>query len=113
MTKALSVLSTIDASVRWLSIEPLSFDILPVLEMNSWDEYVDWIVIGAASNNKTIYFPDSHHFTTLVAQANWFGIPIFYKGNLKGMPEADVWRNEFPHPATRRFTDEWFMHTGE
>ncbi|PJF34642.1 MAG: hypothetical protein CUN49_14625, partial [Candidatus Thermofonsia Clade 1 bacterium] len=54
LKRQLKVLAQVHASVRWMSIEPLSFDIAPFLE----GAPLDWAVIGAATNGARTYQPE-------------------------------------------------------
>lgn len=81
--------------VPWLSAEPLSWGILPVLKQ--YPEALRWIVIGAASNGKEKYPPRQEHVEPLVEWCDQKGIKIFMKGNLKSLSWAvKNWREEFP-----------------
>ena len=82
--------------VRFLSIEPLWFDVAPVLTRwlsnNKRQLPFEWAIIGAASKGRTIYQPDPQHVRDLLDVLDAQGIPVFMKGNLKWAP----WREEFP-----------------
>lgn len=81
--------------VTWLSAEPLSWDITPVLE--DYPYAIDWIVIGAASNGKTYYPPEEYHVRKLVEFCDEHDTKVFFKGNLHSLPYAAAnWREEFP-----------------
>lgn len=84
----LKVLSGIHVPVRWMSIEPLSFDIAALLKNSP----LEWAVIGAATNGPKTYQPRPewvyHTLDVLDAQ----GTKVFFKGNLEWGP----WREEFP-----------------
>ncbi|RMF46488.1 MAG: DUF5131 family protein, partial [Bacteroidetes bacterium] len=54
LKRQLEVLAQVRAFVRWMSIEPLSFDIAPFLE----GAPLDWAVIGAATNGARTYQPE-------------------------------------------------------
>lgn len=86
--KALSAVR--GTSVRWMSIEPLSFDIAPLLV----DAPLDWVVIGAATNGKRMYQPEPQWVEDLLALMDKQNVPVFFKGNLQWSP----WREEFPTP---------------
>ena len=86
----------IDAAVRFMSIEPLWFDVAPVFQ--EWLESgealpFEWVIIGAASNGSKIYQPEQEWTESLIELLDDQNIPIFFKGNL----EWDDWRDEFPH----------------
>lgn len=77
-------------NVKWMSLEPLSFDIAPLL----YDEgaIIDWLVIGAASNGKAKYQPEREWVENVHEFASDNYIPVFHKGNLEWEPR----RAEFP-----------------
>jgi len=52
--RALEVLADIAVPVRWMSLEPLSFDISSHLV----GAPLEWAVIGAASKGRTVYQPE-------------------------------------------------------
>lgn len=87
---SLGVLQVIDVPVRWMSIEPLSFNIAPYL-INS---HLEWAVIGAATNGKATYQPQSEWVSDALDVLDAQGTRIFFKGNLDWTP----WREEFPDP---------------
>jgi protein gp37 len=85
----------IDAQIRFMSIEPLWFDVAPVFE--EWLQEHDrlpfeWAIIGAASSGSTIYQPDKEATQNLLDILDQHQIPVFFKGNLDWSP----WREEFP-----------------
>ncbi|HML21839.1 MAG TPA: DUF5131 family protein [Aggregatilinea sp.] len=92
MDKTLDVLSTLKprVPVRWLSLEPLSFDVGPMLW--AYEDAVNWIVVGAASNGPKKYQPDPEHVRHVLRFADAHRIPVFMKGNLE-WPHR---REEFP-----------------
>lgn len=93
LERILDVLTNIQGRVTWLSAEPLSWDIAPLLAM--YPDALDWMVVGAASNGKEKYPPREEHLKSLLAAAG--NIPIFYKGNLRSLPYAATnWQEEFP-----------------
>jgi protein gp37 len=77
-----------------MSFEPLSWDVSDVVK--TYPDSLRWAVIGAASNGRTYYQPDPEHVTRLLEILNYFQVPVFFKGNLKGNPAAEPWREEFP-----------------
>lgn len=84
-----------DQAITWLSAEPLSWDITPILR--DYPYAVDWVVIGAASNGKTYYAPEEKHVRNLVEYCDDLGIMPFFKGNLNSLPWAKAnWRQSFP-----------------
>lgn len=85
----------VEASIRFMSIEPLWFDVAPIFE-----EWVsekgklpfEWVIIGAASDGRKIFQPETAWVRRLLEIMDQQGIPVFFKGNL-------VWtegRSEFP-----------------
>ena len=89
-------MKNIDAKVRFMSIEPLWFDAVPVLEKWLTEEGgfpFEWAIIGAASNGSKIYQPEQEWTASLIQLLDDQNIPIFFKGNL----EWDDWRDEFPN----------------
>jgi len=77
--------------VRWMSIEPLSFDIAPLLK----DACLQWAVIGAATNGRKTYQPEPEWVENLLDTLDAQGTKVFFKGNL----EWGEWREEFPDTA--------------
>jgi protein gp37 len=84
----LNVLRDIDVPVRWMSIEPLSFDIAPLLVNSS----LEWAVIGAATNGPKSYQPRPEWVHNVLDVLDAQGTKVFFKGNLDWKP----WREEFP-----------------
>lgn len=88
VSKQLEVLRQVNVPVRWMSIEPLSFNIAPLLQNSP----LEWAVIGAATNNNKTYQPKPQWvegvLTTLDAQQT----SVFFKGNLRW----HEWRESFP-----------------
>ncbi len=85
----------IEASVRFMSIEPLWFDVAPVFE--AWlaaGEALpfEWAIIGAASNGWRIFQPERAWTARLIELLDAQDVPIFFKGNL----EWSDWRAGFP-----------------
>lgn len=93
--RGLDVLSRVDARVRWMSFEPLSWD-AALLFPGGGHIPLEWAVIGAASSGKTYYQPDPAHVSHLLTVLGWQNIPVFFKGNLRGNAAATPWRQEFP-----------------
>lgn len=88
-----------DEPTTWLSAEPLSWDITPVLRDHPYA--VDWIVVGAASNGATYYPPNEAYVRDLVGYCDDLGISVFFKGNLKSLPWAvENWREDFPQTVS-------------
>jgi len=88
LKRMLDSLHGIDIPVRWMSIEPLSFDIAPLLE----DSGLQWAVIGAATNGAKNYQPRPEWIAKVLDTLDVQDTKVFFKGNLKWSP----WREEFP-----------------
>jgi protein gp37 len=88
VTRQLDVLHEMTVPVKWMSIEPLSFDIAPLLEKSG----LQWAVIGAASNGQKTYQPAPEWVINLLRVLDEQHTRIFFKGNLVW----DNWREEFP-----------------
>jgi len=88
VNRQLDVLREVDAEIIWMSIEPLSFDVAPLLE----DSDLDWAIIGAATNGHKAYQPKSEWVTNVLHVLDKQGTKVFFKGNLQWQP----WREEFP-----------------
>jgi protein gp37 len=86
--RMLEVLGGIKVPVRWMSIEPLSFDIAPLLK----NSCLEWAVIGAATNAPKIYQPRSEWVQNVLAVLDSQNTKVFFKGNLEWKP----WREDFP-----------------
>ena len=88
VTRMLDTLSWIKIPVKWMSIEPLSFDIAPLLKGSG----LQWAVIGAATNGKKAYQPEPVWVDNVLDVLGAQGTRVFFKGNLVWEP----WREEFP-----------------
>jgi protein gp37 len=100
--KSLTTLAGVQAPIRWMSFEPLSWDVADVVQQSPGA--LQWAVIGAASRGRVVYPPDPEVLQRLLAVLDAQGVPIFYKGNLRALPEAAAaWREDFPgHAAGAR-----------
>ena len=85
---AVATLKQIKVPVRWMSIEPLSFDIAPHLENSD----LQWAVIGAATNGAKTFQPQPEWVNNVLEVLDRQGTRVFFKGNL----EWAEWREEFP-----------------
>jgi protein gp37 len=102
LTAYLQHMSAIQASIRFMSFEPLWFDVTPTFE--SWlieqvEMPFEWAIIGAASNGPRVYQPEPAWVSNLVALLDDQAIPVFFKGNLLDNPAARPWRESFPAPV--------------
>jgi protein gp37 len=91
----LKVLKQIDVAVKWMSFEPLSWDVADILHWYS--PVLDWAVIGAATSGAKAYQPEPEHVEWLLMELDKWRVPIFMKGNLEWEP----WREEFPNGDRR------------
>ncbi len=86
--------------VTWMSAEPLTIDIGDYLKAFHYREakmFINWMVIGAASNGRILYEPDHQLVVNAVTHADQFGVKVFFKGNMRSSLWArDHWREEFP-----------------
>lgn len=82
----LEAMKKLKATVKWVSVEPLSWDV------SSWfyDCGLNWAVIGAASNGPKKYQPDQGDLTRLLAAFDEQKIPVFFKGNLEWEPCSSI-----------------------
>ena len=88
----------IEASVRFMSIEPLWFDVAPVFETWLRDEGelpFEWAIIGAASNGSRVFQPETEWTASLIKLLDDKKVPIFFKGNMD-RNFWQHWRDEFP-----------------
>lgn len=98
LRRSLAVLRPLaDSRITWMSFEPLSWDVSRIVEDNPGA--LRWAVIGAASNGPRTYQPDPAHVRALLDVLATQSVPVFFKGNLKGNPAAQVWREEYPEAA--------------
>ncbi len=91
----LKQMEVVQAGIRFMSIEPLWFDVAPVLR--AWlREHerlpFEWVIIGAASNGRKLFQPETSWTQDLLDIFDAQQIPVFFKGNLEW---AD-WRAAFP-----------------
>ncbi len=89
--RQLDVLRQLSVPIRWMSIEPLSFDIAPLLA----DSDLEWAVIGAATDGRKEFQPESEWIEHVLHVLDAQDTKVFFKGNLKWSP----WREEFPLPS--------------
>lgn len=88
-------MSEIKAKVKFMSIEPLWFDVAPVFELWMLDEGdlpFEWAIIGAASNGRNIFQPEEAWTARLLELLDKQNVPVFFKGNM----EWGDWRDGFP-----------------
>lgn len=96
VTRQIETLAQINVPVRWMSIEPLSFDIAPLLEGSN----LQWAVIGAATNGKRTFQPEKQWVQNALDVLDAQSTAVFFKGNLVW----NVWREEFPEVNNARYS---------
>lgn len=92
--RSLRALRETAVAVRWVSLEPLSFNVAPMLRF----EPLDWIVIGAATNGRQTFQPRPEWVRAVLDEADARDIPVFFKGNLE-WPEH---REAFPKEPVKQ-----------
>ncbi len=93
--RMLQSLDYANSKIKWMSFEPLSWDVSTIVEQ--YPNVLDWAVIGAASNGRKLYPPHEEHFTSLLEILDKQNVSVFFKGNMKALPLAkSQWREEFP-----------------
>lgn len=85
--------------VTWMSFEPLSWDVASIVA--EYPTALRWAVIGAASNGPRTFQPEPAHVANLLTILEAQGVPVFFKGNLKGNAAATPWREEYPESAVQ------------
>lgn len=91
----LQYMHIVEATVRWLSLEPLWFNVGDCLRWwieNGLSLPFEWVVIGAASKGARFYQPLDWWVQGILDVCDEVGIPVFMKHNLD-WPER---RMEFP-----------------
>jgi protein gp37 len=91
----LRYMEQVEAKVRFMSIEPLWFDVAPVFEawLKSHERLpFEWVIVGAASSGAKIFQPTPSWVQGLLDIFDAQQIPVFFKGNLRWSP----WRAAFP-----------------
>lgn len=89
-------------NVVWMSIEPLSWDVAPIIAAHPG--VLDWAIIGAASNGRRYHQPAAAHVDALLDVLDAQGVDVFYKGNVRplfetydfGTAAKNRWREDFP-----------------
>lgn len=88
-------------NIVWMSAEPVSWDLAEVID-GDFNHPLDWCVIGAASNGRAYYQPETRHIAGLLSMFDVSETPVFFKGNLRPSfrPAAAAgpwrWREDFP-----------------
>lgn len=103
LERALRVLTELNARrrekgqaelVTGMSFEPLSQDYAALVEQHAGA--LKWAIIGAASRGKKFFQPEPTVVQKLLGVLDAQGVPVFFKGNLRGNEAAVPWREEFP-----------------
>lgn len=94
LSRAVDVLDALDVPVRWMSFEPLSWDVAPLVAR--FRRPLEWAVIGAASKGPKKIQPDAADLFSLVHLLEAQGTELFYKDNLAPSIPAGQWREDFP-----------------
>lgn len=81
-------------NVTWISFEPLSWDVAPIVAQ--YPGALRWAVIGAATNGPKVYQIDPGVVQALLDVLDAQRVPVFFKGNLEGNAAAEPWREYFP-----------------
>ncbi len=104
LRRSLEVLAEVKqktGNIVWMSAEPVSWDLSPLIGL---EHPLDWIVIGAASAGPKYFQPEPAHVRDLLALMDATSTPVFFKGNLHplfeandlGTAELNRWREDFP-----------------
>lgn len=108
-----------DRLITGMSIEPLSWNIAPVLRdaLAIHPNALKWVIIGAASNGQRLYQPNQEYLDALLALMDAYDVPVFFKGNLSPKM-VNRWREDFPYadqlrptPYTAPLLTRLFDHT--
>jgi len=89
--RQLEILAQLNVPVRWMSIEPLSFNIAPLLK----ESPLEWAVIGAATNGNRTYQPEPEWVQNVLNVLDEQNTAVFFKGNL----DWPDWREHFPQTS--------------
>lgn len=97
LLKYLDHMCEIKSTVRFMSIEPLWFDVAPVfkewIDATQMKLPMEWAIIGAASKGRKTFQPEPEWVSGLLEILDRQCIPVFFKGNLKWAE----YRGEFPY----------------
>jgi protein gp37 len=94
---ALSELAMVQTNIRWVSLEPLSWDCSDLIR--KYGKILDWVIIGAATHQGKTFQPNPQTLGNVFHEAKDKGIPVFFKGNIDPKLAEDVcggWFAEFP-----------------
>lgn len=104
LRKSMDVLAQVKrdtGNIVWMSAEPVSWDLTQGIDVT---HPLDWVVIGAASSGNQYFQPDPDHIRKLLEVLDATDTPVFYKGNIQalfeandlGSDELNRWREDFP-----------------
>lgn len=96
--RSLEALDKCNATTRWMSLEPLSWDMAEHLQYTR----LHWAVIGAATYRNVIWQPRHEWVKAAIDVLDKMGAAVFFKGNLKHNRAATPWREEFPVAPEKR-----------
>lgn len=99
LAKIRALRSDIPELVTWMSFEPLSWDMAPIVAEHP--SALRWAVIGAASNGNVYHQPHMAHVRHLHRVLDDQCCPAFHKGNLRWEPH----REEYPKSLTETSHD--------
>ena len=96
LKRGLEFLKDSPAKKRWMSIEPLSFDVSKLLRES--DCRLHWAVIGAGSDGAKTFQPNPNDMFNTLSALSDMNVPVFFKGNISTELAQLMggWRNEFP-----------------
>lgn len=95
LSKSMDTLAKVDAPVRWISFEPLSWDVSEIVR--SCNGVLQWAVVGAASDGRRYLPPLEADLRKLLGVLDEQSVKAFFKGNLRSLPwAAHNWREDFP-----------------
>lgn len=104
---ACNYLSGIEASVKFLSLEPLlSWDKEPSYFFESGG--VSWLIIGAQT--KPTVLPRLEWVQEIVAAADKAGIPVFLKDNLTVITSGQTWAGKWVEHENQPKGEEFWWH---
>lgn len=112
LEKMIDSLRQVEAGVKWLSLEPLSWDAAEVLsEVGDLGTAIRWMVIGAATNGAKTFQPEPRWVERLLDLCDEYRVPVFFKGNLEW--DRGRWREDKPEDAfMRRLTQPAHLTPG-
>lgn len=102
LRRTMDSLSGANARIKWMSFEPLSWDVSDIIA--DYPNVLQWAVIGAASHGRNFYPPAVSDFLNLQTVLDSQNVAIFYKGNLSSLGDpVSNWREEFPTQELKQY----------